>query len=444
MDIVNACAERESLGGNSYRNIHHIKPIAFLQDGSYVRSNHNWVNGDATFRHVVTAAPMLVYTASDGMRRIAPTREPDRYIEIGAPLVKVGGIWTKPNFGAATRVGNRLTWHNVNADMSVTMAGHYIKADIALLGGYIPADRQFAFPVGMSGLTRDGGRILRDGVEVMHLRAPDVYDAAAPEAERLPIAHEFVSVGGQPYILFTLPSGVEAMSAPVVDPTFEVQPDAAAGKDNFILPPIPDTNLATDTGLGIGTSTAEWNNNRALIAISASIIPAGSTASSATLTITNKADGAQTATVTVEARGILSGNSSWTESGSTWNKRDTTNNWAGSAGCSTSATDFDSDLWGSVGVTDAALGTQYGLSLSTSKVSDWFGDDTTNYGLRLASDDETTNGKFCALCSSDHATEAYRPMLTIEYTEAGGHPTMRRWGGIPHMTPGPRQIGRGW
>ncbi len=25
-----------------------------------------------------------------------------------------------------------------------------------------------------------------------------------------------------------------------------------------------------------------------------------------------------------------------------------------------------------------------------------------------------------------------------------GHPTMRRWGGVPHMTPGPVLAGRSW
>jgi len=27
---------------------------------------------------------------------------------------------------------------------------------------------------------------------------------------------------------------------------------------------------------------------------------------------------------------------------------------------------------------------------------------------------------------------------------AAGHPTMRRWGGVPHMVPGPARAGRSW
>lgn len=32
----------------------------------------------------------------------------------------------------------------------------------------------------------------------------------------------------------------------------------------------------------------------------------------------------------------------------------------------------------------------------------------------------------------------------VAETSAAGQPTMRRWGGIPHMTPGPRKFGRSW
>ncbi len=38
--------------------------------------------------------------------------------------------------------------------------------------------------------------------------------------------------------------------------------------------------------------------------------------------------------------------------------------------------------------------------------------------------------------------------VTVSETQAaappGGQPTMRRWGGVPHMTPGPVAAGRSW
>ncbi len=36
------------------------------------------------------------------------------------------------------------------------------------------------------------------------------------------------------------------------------------------------------------------------------------------------------------------------------------------------------------------------------------------------------------------------PTITVNKPSAGGHPAMRRWGGIPHMTPGPHSHSRSW
>ena len=178
MSELLSCSERESLGGGRYRSTIHLRPIAYLEDGVYVRSVHDWADGDVTLPHLVTRAPLMCGVAVDGMRRIYPTRELDRYLEIGAPYVKPAGSWVKVAMGAATRAANRITWHRAEADLSIVHAGHYVKLEIELLGGYVPPNSQFAFPVGLTGLTRSGSAILRDGVQVMSLRAPHVYDAA--------------------------------------------------------------------------------------------------------------------------------------------------------------------------------------------------------------------------------------------------------------------------
>ena len=403
MDIVNACAERDSLGGGRYQSVLHIKPIAYLNGGTYYRSSRDWANGDATFPHVVTAAPMMVYTAADGMRRICPTRETDRYVEIGAPLVKVAGVWTKPNFGAATRDGNRLTWHNPNADMSVTMAGHYLKADIELLGGYIPADRQFAFPVGMSGLTRDGGRILRDGVEVMHLRAPDLYDAANPEGERLPIAWQFVTVGGNPYILFTLPEGVAGMARPVVDPTFDVQPDASAGKDTYIQSGSPTYARGTDTTVILGGSSTE---KHPVLQFDLSSL-AGATIVSGTMSLYKTAN---SGTYTAFDGYVYRMTRAWTEgtsgfgTGANWNTYDGTNAWTSAGG------DFDATAEGYISVTNT-LNVFFDWDIGA-LVQEWVSG-TTNAGAILRKTGDTSEASFA---SSDNATASYRPKLTVVYT----------------------------
>jgi hypothetical protein len=421
MAFVNACSERDDLGGGRFRQEIAIKPVAYLDGGTYYRSSHDWGNGSEAFPHVVTAAPLMVYTAADGMRRICPTRETDRYVEIGAPLVKVGGVWTKPSFGSATRSGNRLTWHNPNADMSVTMAGHYIKADIELLGGYVPQDRQFAFPVGMSGLTRTGGIIYREGVPVMHLGAPDLYDAANPDGEHLPIAHGFVTVSGQPYILFTLPSGVTSMSRPVVDPTFESQPDAAAGKDVALRSAGPTLNYGSNVLL----LDAGY---RGLIEFDLSGILSSNTCTASTLYLYHRVQGTAFA-FTISAYSIAAANAAWIEGTQNAAQASSgepcwgalaadgaggvTTAWAGSAGLSTSGTDYEADALGSFSGDRAdEAGAEYSTALTTSRVQGWFGAVNTNYGMVLTH----TSGNNGSIASSDHATASYRPKLTVEYT----------------------------
>lgn len=428
-EFVNACAERDDLGGGRFRETIAIKPIAYLSGGSYYRSNHDWANGDASYPHVITAAPMLVYTAADGMRRICPTRETDRYVEIGAPYVKVGGVWTKPNFGSATRTGNRITWHNPNADMSVTMAGHYIKADIELLGGYVPQDRQFAFPVGLSGLTRTGDTLYREGVPVMRLRKPDLYDAASEDGEHLTIAHEFVSVGGQPYILFTLPAGVTSMSRPVVDPTFEVQPDAAAGKDTHTEAANNGHNFGTATAMG--TRQDGGVQNSTLLRFDATSIAGTAVCSAATLYLSKHYTDGTAYSYTYTVHSIASGNAGWIEGTRPGNpalEDEPCHNalasdgaggvktaWAGSAGLLTSGTDFEASALGTASANrNDAASTQYTIAVTAGRIQGWFGTPNTNYGLVVRSNaNHTTTSN---VRSSDHATAADRPKLTVEYT----------------------------
>jgi hypothetical protein len=55
------------------------------------------------------------------------------------------------------------------------------------------------------------------------------------------------------------------------------------------------------------------------------------------------------------------------------------------------------------------------MSLTAARVQGWFGATNTNYGLLLI-----PNNYVNGICSSDHATAAYRPKLTVDYTLPGG------------------------
>lgn len=407
MAFVTAYAELDSLGGERHRLTLHLAPIAYREKGVYLRSDPNWVAGDEQLPHVVTKSTLMASVAPGGTRRLHPTREQDRYLEIGAPYVKVGGVWTRPGFGAATRSANRLTWHNPNADLSVTMGGHFIKMDIELLGGYVPQDRQFAFPVGLNGLTRTGGTLYRDGVPVMVLRKPVLYDAAKPGGESLVIAHQFTNVGGQPYILFTLPAGVSGMVRPVVDPTFEAQPDDATGLDTWINSGNANANYGAEMYISTGNYIAYAGSvRRSLIKFDLSNVPTAAVVSSATLALNLFAADSDTACVV----SVYRQKRSWVEAEATWNVYSTGANWETAGGFG--AADCEQTPLGSLNYAAAeSVGTKTFSLAGASKAALDLG-----YGWLIRSNVESRDGY--SYRSSGHTTEATRPKLTVEYTDS--------------------------
>lgn len=323
---ISSYAERESLGDDRYRTTIHSAPIAYQENGQWKRIVSDWTDGDASYPQVVTRSRLRVRTASDGMRRILPVIGDDtKYLEIGAPLVKnVGGDWIKPSFAGPVRSGNKLTWTNAQATMTVTHYGHGIKLDIELLGGYVPRDSQFAFPVGINGLTRSGAQILDGSTVVMLLRPPNVYDAANPPDMRQ-IAWEFVNVSGQTYILFTLPS-LDGMSRPTVDPTVTLQP---ANRDNYMMQYLADTNRGTYQTFEIGEgNNAAGRVSRTLIDFTAGLSSIPDVFTSATLYLYVTGDLASSGPAYV----IYLITQAWGEETSTWNTYNGVNAWPGGAG----------------------------------------------------------------------------------------------------------------
>lgn len=415
--LVNTHTEKEFLGDGRIRQIHYVAPIAFKDEGGVLqRIVNDFVDGDATFPHIVSAAPMLLYTAGDGLRRMCPTRDPQVYIEIGAPYIKPAATWQQVNLGAATRTDNKITWSVAQADVSIVFGGHFAKLEIALKGGYEPPNGQFAFPVGLNGLTRQGMTILHNNVPVMLLNKPVVYDADNRGDVRS-IAAQFVNVSGQNYILFTLPS-LAGMTSPVVDPTLTIQPDATAGIDTWLEKNAPDANTGMDTKLQL--TPEESAPARALLKFDVSSIPSGAVIFSGVFSIWNQSSTAYSNAF--ELNNILAANSAWTESDATWNYALASSvRWAGDvgadggadAGCSVSGIDYDATLLGSFTIAaDAPADTENQCNLTPSKLTAWL---TSNYGFLFS---EPSNYQY-QFRSSDYGTAAYRPKLTIVYTLPG-------------------------
>ena len=418
--------EREQLNSRQYRHVLHLKPIAYRHDDGYLRRIvSDWIDsGIANRPHIVTASRLMTSVGDDGMRRIHPTREAERYMEIGAPFVKVGGTWRKVSFSNTVRTKNMLAWTRPEANLAIIHAGHYVKLAMELKGGYVPEDGLVAFPVGLSGLTRSGAKILADGQTVALLRPPVAYDAAN-ESDVRKINYQFTSLGGQPYLLMTLPS-LAGMARPVVDPTLTLsEGEAGANTDTWLRSSSPNSNYGTNASLYIGDNLAAVDcGNCSLVKFDISSIPAGSTIYSVTASFYEDEaqagnGGATTRTITMHR--MLR---NWVEAEATWNIYSTGNSWTTGGGRG-DGTDRVGTASASVqsGVKAANDHVDFTGAGLVADVQGWLDEDYNNYGWLLDCDSnfsgvsEYSNSRYR---SSDHATAAQRPVLTVIYTEGGG------------------------
>ena len=422
-EIVSTYAEQERIGSN-YRTTIHGAPIAYQEAGKWQRIVSNWSDGDASYPNVVTRSRLRTRTAPDGMRRIFPIPLDDtKWMEIGPPYVKKGGgTWTKPAFTGPIRNGNRLTWTNPNATLSVIHYGHGLKLDIELLGGYVPTEGKFAFPVGLNNLTRDGA-LIRDGQTVVAiLRAPYVYDAANIQDVR-PIDSQWAQVEGQWYIVFTLPD-VSSMSRPTVDPTVTLQPDATAGVDTSLLSLTPTTDFGATVSIAVGESNTAINIARSLILPPLTSIPTSATVTRAALYLYNILDRSNNARMfrvyrMKQAWTEGTGNSAITGDGANWNTYNGVTAWAtaggfGAADCEQA--DIGSRLCSATETTNAFNV----FILNASKIQEMVRGSFSNNGFMIKADTESSD--WYSFASSDSATASQRPYLTVDWRRAKKHP----------------------
>jgi len=412
-EISGEFSETEAIGVGQYRTTIHGAPIAFKDaHGRLQRISTAWGDGDAAFPNVVTASKLRVRTAPNGMRRIFPVPGDDsKWMEIGAPLVKnASGAWIKPAFTGPTRSGNKLTWTNPNALLSITHAGHFVKLDIELLGGWLPKDGQFAFPVGLNGLTRSG-TLIKDGEKVVSvLRPPVAYDAANPGDVRQ-ITNQFVNVDGQPYILFTLPD-LTGMSRPVVDPTLTQESGSGdgfvSGNDaTYATARSTSTAFNTTAGVTIGQWTG-FTIYRAFVSFDTSSIPDSAVISQVNMILTCATD---ESTTDFDVQ-IVKQDWSAQDPIAAGNREAAYDNClAGTA---------DSSIWRNT--SGLVVNTQYTSgNLSTAWVSKT---GSTYYSLRSSLDfagtEPATNDRV-QLGAQENATASYRPQLVVVYTVPSAH-----------------------
>lgn len=419
MALLNEYAEVVEETPGQFRHTQHLKKIAYRENGSLLAMVQNWEDSGEPLRpHQVVRAPIMVTVGEDGMRRMHPTRELDRYVEIGAPFVKTGGVWGKVNLGTPTRAGSRLQWTRPQANMSVDFGGHRVKLGILLKGGFVPEDSQIAFPVGMQGFTRQGSQLLRDGIPISRLLPPFIYDAALLMSDTRPIESSFTNINGQAYWLMTLPD-LAGIAQPFIDPTLDLQPDASTGKDGYMASGFTTFNNGTTIHLLVGERDDGTGTNRSLIQFNLTSIPSNATVTSATLSLYQwheRSSNIRTFRIYRMIRAWVEGTGAGSASGdgATWATYNGVSNW-GTAGADNTTSDRESGDSGNRSMgTGETVNVFKDFTMTAAAVEAWISGAFANNGMLLKMDTETNDEHL--FYSSDETTAANRPKFQVVYT----------------------------
>lgn len=403
MAFANACTEIEESGGRGRATVA-IKPVAYLSDGNYRRiTNVLGATGDpsmtlgvnelAQFRlrpKLAGQSPVLHFGKGQSHVRWTPlgTNNVDGY-QVGENGFRYDNAWD-------------------NADLQVQITGHRLYKSVFLRAGH-PSTFSFRLDE-HSGFDPE---TLKFGSDFFMLQ-PSLDDPATGES--IPLTWVVTQSSGKYILTCTLPPGNHA--GRVLDPSYSVQPDATAGKDTHIASTAPTNNR--------GVYGTLMNTMPGIIKFDLSSIPSSATCVSAVMTpyqVSSGPAGASSCTV----YSIAVGNADWIEGTKAntlagagepcWNARQADGAggvlapWAGSAGLSTAGTDYEAAAMGSVAFDRSDPdGTPYAITLNAVRVQGWFGVISTNYGMKLV-----PTGNVGGLGSSDHATAAYRPSLSVTY-----------------------------
>jgi hypothetical protein len=341
---------------------------------------------------------------SDGVKIWTPEQSrPDEYVIFGAWEYKQGGNWKTLSLNAPGRNKNVVTWGQT--DYRLIREQHTrLSKETIVLNRQIPYS-QFRVPVTLHGFNLDGWKLVSQSTKEV---VAQLIPMTAADATLKPIPVSNTMSGGYWEVSFTIPGN--AVYPVVIDPTTILQP-GATGIDTYLawdsfFTAWQNTNFGTSTMMNaqriVGTTQMY-----PLFSFDCTSIPTDATLSSAVLTlITATTGGANAFTI----HNVLAANASWGELTATWNVRDGSNNWAGSAGCSAAATDYGAVAIGSA-TNSASSGVAVPVTLTTATVQGWVTNPATNYGMTL----RTVSTSAMYWGSSDGAA-ATRPKLTLIYS----------------------------
>lgn len=410
MTYINACAEVDDLGGGRFRHIQHIKPVAYLRNGALRPMG---------FALAASKDIELPVGVDEGL-----LFKLDLRIAGKSPLWEIRGADRSKYARFALLNANNVAGQRVNeheyiypnaldgADLAFVYSGHRVSADFRLRAGHPSLvawrmDAQAGF---------DPKRMLLGDLTIQQpvLLPPDGKDAPG-----IPLVWDVAKEAGRYILRCALPKGDYA--GWTLDPTLTLQPDATDGMDTFIRSGDRATyNSGAGTVLCIGDIGYGGDIRRTLLRFSLSDIPDGSSISSATLglyCISDYSSSARTFSVYRSKRAWLEGTRYHQEdtpaTGATWNRYDFTHSWQAAGGFGT-----DDCEQTSIGSRD------FSASETLNEFKNFSLTPTTKPGLDLGNGwlirAAREYNDLYGFASSDDATAAYRPKLTVEYTLLGG------------------------
>lgn len=217
-------------------------------------------------------------------------------------------------------------------------------------------------------------------------------------------------------------TGAPTITAPSLIDAPTVFIDGYGGDVNTAQDMLMSQNWPTYNGGGHNNFQLK-ETQHALMRFNLSSIPAGATCVSAKLHLFHSYDPEGATISTGKIYSVSAANSSWipgtksitlaSAGEPTWNALEADGSggvqtpWAGSAGCNTPGTDYETPVLGAWEMDpNSAIGTEYVIDLDTTRITDWAGASNTNYGLILLGDNGSIH-----VAQSDHPIAAYRPVL---------------------------------
>lgn len=342
------------------------------------------------------------------------------HYEVGRSFVEMSPMGVNTRQGVVT--GNSIMFKDAwgGVDLEYINGGHILKEAIHLKSGH-PSSFRFKINA-QSGFDP---KTLKFGTDFV-LRQPVLEtDSGFYVPNYIPLQFEVFLVAGHYELLITLPPGDYAGC--VIDPILDLQPDAAAGYDNWMRSVASGDKLGTNSQMGCGDFSGGAYRERFLIKFALTGLPGGCTVDDVTLSLFNHyaEDSAGIGPWDVQLRRLYR---NWVELNSSWVHYDDPSSWSGGGAGSDGNDRYGGDAAlescdepASGAMVEWIQGTGTGGQELVECVQNWHDGGWNNYGLvGFAPAAEARSGQQAGSVfrTSDHTTSAERPELSIDYTPA--------------------------